>query len=283
MTELPPQLVYDADEVAEARRLVICAPGALTRVEIFDPLRAWRDGGWAPVFYPFPGLDGRPLAPPLDIQAAAEEIAAFARAQAGKQVCLLGFSTGGAIVIEAATRLGPKVRTVAIAPGLPRAGGWRTMLAATRDVLGAALRVRSVGVRRVWLEYYRVLLFGRRVLAHSDTRETSRTLTAARAARMVYPEGGLLRAHATGLKRWAGPRRRLPVPGHVTLLVGDADPVFSTAQTRRFAEAQGGLDVRVFPGHGHMLFLTEPSVFDIAREIFEGDPPAPAGASGVSD
>ncbi|WP_299677833.1 alpha/beta hydrolase [uncultured Roseobacter sp.] len=269
MTQPPPSLIYDADAVARAQRLVICAPGALTRIEIFDPVLAWRARGWEPVFYPFPGLDGRALSL-LDIDGAAAQIAAFAEAHSDKQIGLLGFSTGGAIVIEAAARLGPEVRTVALAPGLPQAGGWRTMLATTWDILGAAWRARALRVRPVWLEYYRVLLFGRAVLRHADTRARSHEIVEARAPRMVYPESGLLRAHAHGLKRWRGPRAPLPVPGHVTVLAGSEDPVFSTAQTRAFAAALGDVALRVFPGHGHMLFLTEPSVFDIARAVLEG-------------
>ncbi len=283
MTQPGSSLIYDAEAVARAERLVVCVPGALTRTEIFDPVYAWRQAGWEPVFYPFPGLDGRALAPPLDISEAAAEIVAFVQAHAGKRIGLLGFSTGGAIVIDAASRLGPDVKTVAIAPGLPHAGGWRTVLATTRDVLGAAWRVRSVRLRPVWLEYFQVLLFGREVLRHADTRETSRTITSARAARMVYPEGGLLQAHASGLRRWTGPRQRLSAPQTVTLLIGDADPVFSTAQTRSFAAALGGLGVEVFAGHGHMLFLTEPSVFDIALEVLQRPAPGLAERSGLSD
>lgn len=269
MTQSFPSLIYDAEAVERADRLVICVPGALTRVEIFDPVLAWRAQGFEPVFYPFPGLDGRALSP-LDIDVAAGQIAAFAEAHAHKKIGLLGFSTGGAIVIEAASRLGPDMRSVAIAPGLPQAGGWRTMLATTWDILSAAWRARSVRVRPVWLEYYRVLLFGRGVLRHADTRARSQEIVGARAPRMVYPEGGLLRAHAHGLKRWRGPRAPLPVPGHVTVLAGSEDPVFSTVQTHAFANALGDVDLRVFPGHGHMLFLTEPSVFDVARAVLEG-------------
>lgn len=281
MTQSFPSFIYDAEAVTKAERLVICAPGALTRVEIFDPVSAWH--GWVPVFYPFPGLDGRALSPPLDIEAAAAQIVAFARAHPKKQIGLLGFSTGGAIALEAAARLGVEVRTVAIAPGLPQAGGWRTMLATTGDVLGAALRVRSARVRAVWLEYYRVLLFGREVLRHADTRDRSREIVAARAPRMVYPEGGLLRAHAQGLKRWTGPEAGLPAPGHVTLLIGSEDPVFSTAQTRAFAQRLGDVALQVFPGHGHMLFLTDQSVFDLARDILEGAPAPSQERSGLSD
>ncbi|MCV3270320.1 alpha/beta fold hydrolase [Roseobacter sinensis] len=280
MTQTDPSaLIYDADAVAQAERLVICAPGALTRIEIFDPVLTWRSAGWEPVFYPFPGLDGRPLSPPLDIVQAAGQIVAFARAYPHRQIGLLGFSTGGAIVIEAAALLGDAVRTVAIAPGLPGAGGWRTMLGTTRDVLGVAWRVRSLRVRPVWLEYYRILLFGRAVLQHVDTREKSRQFTEARAARMVYPENGLLRAHAGGLKRWLGPKTPVPKPESVTLLIGDEDSVFSTNQTRAFAATLGEVPLRRFPGHAHMLILTEPAIFDTARAIFEGRDPERSGLS----
>lgn len=281
MTSPHPALIYDADAVAQAARLVICAPGALTRISIFDPVLAWRARGWEPIFYPFPGLDGRPLAPALDIAQAADDIAAFVRAHPEKKICLLGFSTGGAIVIEAASRIAAPLRTAAMAPGLPQAGGWQTMRATTHDVLSAALRVRSLRVRPVWLEYYRTLLVGRAGLG--PRAEESRAMVAARAPTMVYPKGGLLRAHARGLRRWRGPNVPLPSAGDVALFIGDADPVFATRQTMQFAASLGGVQVRRYPAEGHMLPLTHRAVFDDILTFFTEDDRLPAKRAGLSD
>lgn len=278
-----PALICDAAAVAQAARLVICAPGALTRIDIFDPILAWRAKGWEPVFYPFPGLDGRPLSPALDIAQAADQIAEFTGRHGDKRICFLGFSTGGSIVIEAASRAGAEVKTAAIAPGLPRAGGLRTMAATTRDILAAALRVRSVAVRPVWLDYYRTLLVGRAGLRDAVRSAQSREITAARTPDMVYPQGGLLRAHARGLQRWKGPQRPVPVPRDLSLFVGTADPVFAPGQTDAFAATLGDVRMRRYPGHGHMLFLTHPGVFDDVLAFFEQDAPIGSERAGLSD
>ena len=273
----------DLQAVARARKLVICAPGVLTRVSIFDPVKQWRSQGWEPVFYPFPGLDGRALSPALDVGAAARSIAALVQAQADKQICLLGFSTGGAIMIEAAALLGGAVKVAAIAPGLPRAGGWATMQATTRDVLAAAWRCRSLAVRRVWLEYYRVLLVGRAGLDVPERAALARAITAERAAHMVYPEGGLLRAHVRGLRRWSGPGGRLQTPRNLSLFIGGDDPVFSTQATRAFAKTLGEVRIREYPDHGHMLFVTHPGVFDDVLAFFSEADHAAAKQTGLSD
>lgn len=278
-----PALIYDAAAVARADRLVICVPGALTRVSIFEAVLDWRASGWEPVFYPFPGLDGRPLDPPLDISQAADQIIAFARQHADKPVCLLGFSTGGAVVVSAACGLGATVKTAAIAPALPQAGGWRTMLATTRDILAAALRVRSLAVRRVWLAYYRTLLVGRAGLRDRERSAFSDAVTQASTDQMVYPEGGMMRAHARSLGRWAGPGRKLPAPAQVAFFIGTEDPVFSPRQTRAFAADLGGVVMREYPGQGHMLFLTHAEVFDDVLAFFDHEDPAVIKRAGLSN
>lgn len=262
-------LIYDPAAVARTASLVICAPGALTRIGIFDPILAWRVIGWEPVFYPFPGLDDRPLSPALDIVQAASEIVAFARRHEDKRICLLGFSTGGSIVIEAASRLGAQVRTAAIAPGLPYAGGMHTMAATTQDILAAALRVRSIAVRRVWLEYYLTLLIGRTGVRDIVRLEKSRVIAAERKPDMVYPEGGMLRAHARSLRHWKGPARGVSHPHHLSLFIGTEDPVFSQDQTNAFAATLGEVAIRRYPDQGHMLFLTHKAVFEDVLAFFE--------------
>ncbi|WP_299826261.1 alpha/beta fold hydrolase [uncultured Roseobacter sp.] len=276
-------LIYDATAVENAKKLVICVPGALTRVDIFDAVLSWRAQGWEPVFYPFPGLDGRALSPPLDIAEAAGHIADVARRYAEKRICLLGFSTGGAIVVHAATLLGDDVKTAAIAPALPYAGGWPTMKDTTMDLLASALRARSVGVRSVWRAYYQALLVGRAGLQDDRLSETARTLTLDRLAHMIYPEGGLLRAHARDLRRWAGPEVPLRHPQQLAFFAGTEDPVFSTEATKAYAAKLGGVPVRTYAGHGHMLFLTHRSVFDDVRAFFDATDAEPGKPSGLSD
>lgn len=276
-------LIFDAAAAERATRLVICVPGALTRVDIFDAVLNWRAQGWEPVFYPFPGLDGRALFPPLDIAEAADSIAEFARRYAEKRICLLGFSTGGAIVVEAATLLDDDVKTAAIAPALPYAGGWATMKATTQDVFASALRVRAVGVRSVWRAYYHTLLVGRTGLRDDHLLETARTLTAERLEHMIYPDGGLLRAHARDLRRWPGPKKPLGNLQRLAFFVGAEDPVFSREATKAYAAKLGGVQLREYAGHGHLLFLTHPAVFNDVRAFFDATGTEPGKVSGLSD
>lgn len=276
-------LIYDAAGVERATRLVICVPGALTRVDIFDAVLNWRAQGWEPVFYPFPGLDGRALAPPLDIAEAADSIAEFARRHVQKRICLLGFSTGGAVVVAAAALLGDDVKTAAIAPALPYAGGWATMKATTQDLFASALRARSVGVRSVWRAYYHTLLVGRTGLRDDHLMETARTLTAERLEHMIYPDGGLLRAHARDLRRWPGPEKPLRNLQRLAFFVGAEDPVFSREATRAYAAKLGRVQLREYAGHGHLLFLTHPAVFDDVRAFFDAPAAEPGKVAGLSD
>lgn len=276
-------LIYDAAGVERATRLVICVPGALTRVDIFDAVLNWRAQGWEPVFYPFPGLDGRALSPALDIAEAADSIAEFAHRHVQKRICLLGFSTGGAVVVAAATLLGDDVKTAAIAPALPYAGGWATMKATTQDLFASALRARSVGVRSVWRAYYHTLLVGRTGLRDDHLMETARTLTAERLEHMIYPDGGLLRAHARNLRRWPGPEKPLRNLQRLAFFVGAEDPVFSREATKAYAAKLGRVQLREYAGHGHLLFLTHPAVFDDVRAFFDAPAAEPGKVSGLSD
>ncbi|MDW3181450.1 alpha/beta hydrolase [Roseobacter sp.] len=276
-------LIYDATSVKRATHLVICVPGALTRLEIFDAVLDWRAQGWEPVFYPFPGLDGRALSPPLDIAEAADDIAKFARRYAEKRICLLGFSTGGAIVVAAAALLGDDVKTAAIAPALPYAGGWATMKATAKDLCASALRARSIGVRSAWNSYYHTLLVGRAGMRDDHLMQTARTLTAKRLAHMIYPDGGLLRAHARGLRRWPGPEKPLRNLQRLAFFVGAEDPVFSREATKAYAAKLGRVQLREYAGHGHLLFLTHPAVFDDVRAFFDATDAEPGKASGLSD
>lgn len=276
-------LIYDEEAVAAAEALVICIPGALTCISMFDAVAGWRVDGWEPVYYPFPGLDGRALTPPLNIVDAAAEIVAFARRYRSKRICVIGFSTGGAIALTTAAALPPSVKVAGMAPALPKAGGWRTGLSIARALSGAALRARSLAVKQVWLEYYRVLLFGRSVLRYADTARRSDEITSARVLNMVFPERAILRTHTQDLKRWKGPVDPLPNPRNVRFFTGSEDPVFSPAQTAEFAAKLGVTGISQYAGHGHLLFLSAAQVFDDIRAFFEAPVPRDDVPTGNSD
>ncbi|WP_375229744.1 alpha/beta fold hydrolase [Roseobacter sp. S98] len=262
-------LLFDADAVAAAGKVAVLVPGAHAAVSIFDPAEAWTREGYALVRYRFPGLDGRPVHPALDIAEAAREIADFAIRYPGKELRLLGYSTGGAIVLDAAALIVGDLRVALMSSAVERGGGLQTGLRGAVDVAGAALRARSVDVRRVWLEYYRTLLFGR---ADRENPAATRYIDD-RLDEIVMPDEGKPRAHTDDLRRWTLPDPTgFDAAANSHLFVGLEDPVFSLAQTQALAQKLGGVAITGYPGHGHLLFLTEPRVFDDVLDFFEDRP-----------
>ena len=266
-------LLFDPDMLARSDRMVIFIPGALNSVAMFAPAGGWVEGGFAPVFYRFPGLDGMPLDRVLDPDQAAAEIAAFAARHKDKDVALVGYSSGAAIAILAANRIrdGRRVPVAAISPAVERAGGMTTILAGAGDILRAAARAEKKSVFVVWTEYWQILLYGRHAKppeeVRSAVRQGARQLRAERADRPAL--GPLARSHAARLRYWELPTDLDLSHAPVRIFVGAEDPVFSTRQTLEFAKKLGLSDVRAYPGDGHLLYLTQPDVFLTARMFAE--------------
>ena len=271
-------LLYDADALAAAEQLVICVPGALSSRDIFEPVEAWPEQGYGLVCYRFPGLDGRPLHPSLRIQEAADEIVALVGRYPGKPVRLLGYSTGGPIVISAAAQMTGDVKIAAMSSAVESGGGLRTGLPGLWDVVSSAGRAMSMDLKAVWMEYYRVLLFGRAVLNDKALAHRADALIARHRDRIVMPDGGKPRAHTDDLRLWRLPAGVQYGADQLRFFTGLADPVFSRRQTVEFA-ARCGADVQVigYPRQGHLLFLSCETIFDDIRAFFEGT--APEGAS----
>lgn len=241
---------------------------------MFDAANAWRARGYGLVHYRFPGLDGRPIAPPLRIAEAAEEIVALAARFPKKPLRLLGFSTGGAIVLTASAMLGGDLRVALMASAVARGGGTRTFCRSARDLVAAAMRAGTLDRRRVWLAYYGVLLFGRKAVTDLALAMRAEHIIEARRDKIVYPDQGRPKAHMRDLRRWQLPRDLHFAPGAVRLFCGMEDPVFSHAQQMRLARTIGA-GVTGYNGHGHLLFATHPPVFDDVFAHFEGLPPKP--------
>lgn len=269
---MPGDLIFDPNAVAQADTLVIAVPGALASVAIFDPVVAWVPEGFVRVAYRFPGLDGRAVSPALDLDAAAQEIIEFIALHPGKQVHLLGYSTGGAVVLNVAAGLKTPINVALMSPAVARGGGVRTGLKGARDVIGAAWRARSLKPRAIWLEYYKTLLFGRRVTRDGALNAHAQAVIQARLPKIVMPEGGLPQAHTAHLRRWKVPAREELAQARIRVFVGLADSVFSTAQSREMA-TQIGADVVGYAGQGHLLFATQPEVFDDVLAFFQGHGP----------
>lgn len=263
-------LIYDAEELDAARVIAVLVPGALSRVDIFEPAEAWRSEGYGLAMYRFPGLDGRPVFPRLRIRAAAREIVELVARYPDKPVRLLGYSTGGPIALTAAAQIAGDIKVAAMSSAIESGGGMRTGLSGLSDIIGSAWRRGSLRPRDIWMEYYRVLLFGRVVQRDPHLAEQANALIASHKDRIVMPEGDLPRAHTDDLRRWRLPAGRVLSPDRIRFFVGMDDPVFSQRQTLDFADRLGGCTVVGYPGHGHLLFLSCPDVFDDIFQFFEG-------------
>lgn len=262
-------LIFNPGHVARAERLVIFVPGALASVEMFAPARGWRDGGFAPAYYRFPGLDGRDLTQPLDIEQAADQIAAFANAHPDKDIALVGYSSGAPIAILAASRIdGARIVPVAaISPAVERAGGLPTLARGASDVVRSAWRAGTLDPLAVWIEYWQILLYGRE--ATPDPAFRQRILDMARMQQgergLGPPDRSIARAHARKLQIWELPDTLDLSHVRLRIYTGLQDPVFSTRQTLGFARSLGQSRIYGYPGEGHLLYLTQPDVFETAK------------------
>lgn len=263
-------LAYDPSALDAAHTIVVMVPGALASTDIFAPAEAWgKEPGVGLVRYRLPGLDGLPLDHRLGIADAARQITGLLEAHPGRKIRLLGYSTGGPVVILAGASLDGDVRIAAMSSAVERGGGLATRSRGAADILAAALRARSLDRREVWFEYYRTLLFGRAGLRAPDLQNDIDRIVAAERQNIVVPDADLSAAHTGDLSRWHLPGRLSLAPSQLRFFVGTEDPVFSEAQTSRFAERLGGAKIVRYPRDGHLLFVTRPEVFEDIAAFFE--------------
>ncbi|MGD9294767.1 MAG: alpha/beta hydrolase, partial [Roseobacter sp.] len=241
-------MLYHAAEIDAARCLAVLIPGAFSRISIFERAEAWRGRGYALVYYRLPGLDGRPLSPPLDLEAAAGEIVALARRYPDKPLRFLGYSTGGPIALIAAAQVSGDVKVALMSTAVERGGGLATAVRTVADLAVAVRDTRSVRLATVWFSYYRVLLFGRAVRHDASLADRAKAIIEARRNRIVLPTAGLRRAHTRALRRWRKPAGLRFPSDQVHLFWGREDCVFHQNQIQRFARQIGGAGVTAYPG-----------------------------------
>lgn len=260
-----------AAQIEAAPRLTVMIPGALASVDIFAPTNGWSERGHGLAYYRFPGMDGLPLDHALSIQAAAAEIARFARRYPDKQLTLVGYSAGGAIALEAAALLAPRPVTVAaISPSPEHAGGLQTLLRGAGDVVAAATRAEHLSRKAIWDEYWKTLLYGRRNRADPAFAARIEALSEAHAPKITDPSPALVRAHSASLRRWAlSPGADLS-QARIGFFIGMEDPVFSTRQTDALRRRAGGGRLIGFADDGHLLLLTRESLFAHVLRFVEG-------------
>ena len=276
---VPPQtdtsdpLLFDDAALARADSAVIGVPGALTSIRVLAPLQRFETPSRAVAFYRLPGYDGRPETEWVDITRAATRIADFAGRAGLERVDLIGHSTGAVIALEAAkeirrTHPDMQVRVMAISSALPAP---QPLLAGVRGAAGtvaAAARAQSLSPRDVWLEYYRRLAYGPDADGDPVTAQAADALVAANDDRIALPSEGLARRHTRALRRWTNPDPSAADGARLIYYHGAVDPVFPPRVTRRFIATLPGAELRLIDGHGHLLLLTYPQIWDqIERDI----------------
>lgn len=273
--DLPPSgsndpLVYDAIEIDEADTLAIFVPGALSPIEIFKGAQDWRMDGYALVYYRLPGLDGLPLDHRLDIEASAQRIARFIRGHPGKQVRLVGYSTGAAIALTAASKVPDRnIRVAAVSSAVPYpasiCAGWRGFLGIIRSII----RTSSLNRETIWRDYYRTLIFGvdgRRDPARSADIER---IIAVQQDRIVVPRGSMLEAHSGDLSFWQPESSAYGETLEVRFFHGSDDPVISLSAITKFQSRFRNSSIQVYPGHGHILFFSTDTLFREIQAFFD--------------
>ena len=260
-------LLFDRDALARADSAVIGFPGALTSIRVLAPLEGMATAHRAVVYYRLPGYDGRPAADWVDISQAAARVARLVQETGLARVDLIGHSTGAVIALEAAKdirRTSPdtQVSVTAISSALPAPQPILAGLRGAAGTVAAAARAGSLVPRDVWLEYYRRLAYGPDADATPTSRRAADALVAANDDRITLPENGLARRHTRALRRWTNPDPEALTGARLTYYHGAVDPVFPPRITKRFTDSLPDAELRLIPGHGHLLLLTYPEIWD---------------------
>ncbi|MDF1856144.1 alpha/beta hydrolase [Pseudooceanicola sp.] len=266
-------LVHDGKARRGMTRAVVVVPGALASVGIYEPVLDWNVPDGAVMAYRFPGLDGLKLDHRLDLAEAGALIADAMRALEVKEVYLIGFSTGGPVALEAARRLGDKQVSVAlISSAGPFPSGIKASIIGFFDVIEALSRAHGKSLEEAWLENYRTLLFGRNHFGKKRQANLSRNLAEHQRGSLRTPTTRLTLAHTTDLMQWTLPRDSGLAKARVGVFHGAEDSIFDLAETRRFAARIPADMMATYPGQGHLLFVTAPTLWEDVRRFFDLPP-----------
>ena len=269
-------LLFDPDD-QKARSVVIGIPGALTSIRVLLPIEAWRNADRTIAYYRLPGFDDRPAEEPFSIDAAAGRIATFVRDGGFEDVYFVGHSTGAAIALEAAKAIGKinpetRVHVAGISTALPAPQPLLAGIRGAGGTLAAAFRARSLRPREVWLEYYRRISYGKDVSVHIDIAARADALIAANDDRIQLPRKGLGRRHFTAILGWMNPDPESLDGVDMVFWAGSDDPVFPPRAVARFVDTLPDAELRVLDGHGHVILLTYPDIWQemAVRWAFNG-------------
>lgn len=267
-------LLYDPVAVAQADRIAIFIPGALSSIDIFEASGDWEDAGYARVFYRYPGLDGLKTDHIVSPEIVAETVAAFANIYPDKDISLVGYSTGGPIALLAAPDVtkGRDIRVVAMSTAVEFGGGVPTAWRGLVDIVRAMIATGSTERQVVWKRFWSGLLYGPDALEDPAFADRLERDVEAGEKIIVRLDPAVALAHTLGLPGFALPDD-LDLTGiPVAFFIGLNDRVFSVDQTRNFSQRIGGVPIFGYPEQGHLLFFTRPDVFEDIRAFVEGRP-----------
>lgn len=267
-------LVYDASEVARADTIAVFIPGALSSVDIFKETKDWVEHGYARALYRYPGFDNLKADHIVSPTKVAEVVAEFANTHPNKDIALVGYSTGGTIALLAAPQIteGRDVKIAVMSTAVEFGGGLPTLWRGLVDIGRAMVATGSLERQVVWKRFWSGLLYGPEALddpafadrVERDVKEGEKII--------VNLDPSVALAHTIGLPTFVLPRDLDLGDVPVGFFVGLNDRVFTTAQTQRFSRKIDDVMIYGYPDQGHLLFFTQPEVFDDMRAFLEGRP-----------
>lgn len=265
--------LYPAAAVTDAQptEITFLLPGALTTARIFQPAQDWASPTHRVIEYRLPGMEGEPVAPPLDIIRSATWIADYANRFPKAKINLLGYSTGAAIAIEASGRItdGKRVRVAAVSSPTPFPGAAFAAVRGAISVTASAFAVGSFDKQKVWEDYYKTLYFGPGWRRSETTRAAAAKLEDIVKGRVLPPGDGVVRAQSGKLVFWAPSPAALGSGARITFFHGARDPVFPLRSIRRFATRLGA-DLCVLPKDGHLVFQSNSDIILQLESFFSG-------------
>lgn len=248
-----------------ARRVLVIAPGALTRLDTFAPLTHPLPSGTALVELAFPGLDGRPLDRPVRVRATARHLAERLNQSAAARIDLVGLSAGAAICFELRGRLTcPDVTLSVIAAPAPAPAVLTASALMSRDLLRLRRAHRGAPWKVVWFEMFQILLFGRTEAPPIlPTDSTGRP-----AGPSLTPTPKLLAYHGLGAAFWRPSRRAMKARTPLRFFHGRRDTVSPARALERFVARLPGADITWYDERGHLPHVLNPDLFRAIRQFW---------------
>jgi pimeloyl-ACP methyl ester carboxylesterase len=270
--------LYTASTAGTPEEITFLIPGALTTAGIFGAANDWQSDRHRVVEYRLPGMRGEPLLPSLDILAAAEWVADYANSFPDARINLLGYSTGGAIAIEAAARTkdSGRVKVVAISSATPFPGAALAFLRGTVGVAGAAISAGTLDAQTVWDEYFLTLYLGKGWQKSPEKRAIAEEIRRSFEGRINRPGEGRGRSQSGSLLGWALSPEAMGSQARITFFHGENDPVFPLWQVKALAHRLDA-PVCVLPKDGHMPLLSRADLIDRVQRLFADKGAGPCG------